>query len=104
MQTQEQYTKALKRAHDEHCVIVGSSEMNGARAWSVENPKHESGWYTVRQAHAGKSFTCNCEAEHRSLFCKHAALVQESLNQPATPEHRTVGQMYADRLAMSLWS
>lgn len=105
MYTHEQYERALKRAHDEGCVIVGDSiSPDGRRAWDVFNPKYTEGWYVCRQARPGAPITCSCEAGRHAVLCKHACLVIEALNEPLPPERRTVGSMRVDRVGQgSLW-
>lgn len=104
------YAKALQRAHDEGIQIVGSSASDdGRHAWSVLNPTHPDGWYTVRQAHRDASLTCNCAARG---YCKHQALVEEEIAGTAHAPHRddarTVRDAYAGRLtdtvSFTLWT
>jgi hypothetical protein len=76
MDNQEQYERALKRAEDEGIVIVGDSVApNGNKAWNVYNPRHDSGFYTVRLAAGAAQYTCNCVAGSHGKLCKHQAIV-----------------------------
>lgn len=104
MDIQEQYTRALKRAHDEGITVCGDSiSPTGRRAWSVVNPAHgDSGWYTVRLEPGANTMTCSCRA---TVLCKHIAAVVEVERMPPPGPCRTVGQMHDARLGQgSLWS
>jgi len=101
-QQQEQYTRALKRAHDEGCRIAGTMQWDGNTEWSVESPKHPDGYYTVRLSAGAREMTCNCEAGQRHIYCKHRSLCRAAVEAERAPKHTervTVGALRMARQA-----
>ena len=73
----EVFVKALERAEQEGCHVVGFCTDGDHDAFYVRNPKHDGGHYTVRYDAATQQLSCNCLGSHvfGAPWCKHRSVV-----------------------------
>jgi hypothetical protein len=78
MTQQEQFEKALERAHKTGIrIVLRGQDADGLDAYAVTSASSEGTLYIV--THAGNVLVCSCAAGKAGRYCQHRALVRSDL-------------------------